>query len=80
MSRFLHWSLLLGCGALAALFARPAWDAVSVCELPNDCRTRASWLEALLGGEDASTERLGALEEDDAGAPASTDELVAGRS
>lgn len=79
MSRSVHWTLLLGCGALVALFAHPAWQAVCLCELPPDCRPQPSWLEAVLGGEDGTTERLGALQEDDASAPVA-DELVAGRS
>lgn len=29
MSRSLYWTLILGCLGLVALYARPAWDALS---------------------------------------------------
>ncbi len=33
MSRFLHWSLLVGCLGVVALTLRPAWD-VACCPSP----------------------------------------------
>jgi len=74
----MHWTLLFGCGALVALYARPAWDSVQLCELPNDCRPASPWMEAFLGGEGPDAgERLGSLEADD---DAVSVELVADRS
>lgn len=78
MSRSLHWALLVGCGAIVGLNAKPAWEAVCVCELPSDCRPASPWMEAFLGGERQDpTERLGSLEAESE--PVSV-ELVADRS
>lgn len=35
MSRSLYWTLILGCLGLVALYARPAWDALSTTGVPE---------------------------------------------